>query len=147
MRKDLEFFFFLLNINDQNFKKCVFRVIQELLLEMILDEIKVDIIDRCLVYVIQYLKDLEDEDIFQIYIVIIDIVIRCCVVFVIFYCDYKKMKKDFFSKISKSCLLINKIWNKMVFRKVMKIEDLVCYQLFKGLMFFVVVFGKFRFGK
>lgn len=64
MRKDLEFFFFLLNINDQNFKKCVFRVIQELLLEMILDEIKVDIIDRCLVYVIQYLKDLEDEDIF-----------------------------------------------------------------------------------
>lgn len=94
---------------------------------MILDEIKVDIIDRCLVYVIQYLKDLEDEDIFQIYIVIIDIVIRCCVVFVIFYCVYKKIKKDFFSKISKSVLLINKIWIKVVFRKGVKIEDLVCY--------------------
>lgn len=137
----------LLNINDQNFKKCVFRAIQESLLEMTLDETKVDIIDRCLVYVIQHLKDSEDEDTLQTHIVTIDTVIRCCAASAILYCDYKKTKKDSFSKISKSCSSINKIWNKMASRKAMKTEDPVCYQLLKGSMSLVAAFGKLRFGK
>lgn len=95
-RKDLESLSSLLNINDQNFKKCVFRAIQESLLEMTLDETKVDIIDRCLVNVIQHLKDSEDEDTLQTHIVTIDTVIRCCAASAILYCDYKKNEERFF---------------------------------------------------
>lgn len=146
-RKDIESLSSLLNINDQNFKKCVFRAIKISLLEMPLSETTVDIIDRCLVYVIQHLKDSEDEDTLQTHIVTIDTVIRCCAASAILYCSYKKKKKDSFSKISKSCSSINKIWTKAASRKDMKTEDPVCYKFLKGAVSLVATFNKFKFGK
>lgn len=114
---------------------------------MPLSETTVDIIDRCLVYVIQHLKDSEDEDTLQTHIVTIDTVIRCCAASAILYCSYKKKKKDSFSKISKSCSSINKIWTKAASRKDMKTEDPVCYKFLKGAVSLVATFNKFKFGK
>ena len=127
-------------MNDTTFNSSVLRSIQTLLLEMPLKDTPVAFIDRCLNDVLQYLKISEFGDMLQIHIDTIDTVLRCSATAVIFYCEYKEIKKESFTNIKKSCSLIAKMWGSL------KNGHTQAHQKLKGAISLVKTMKKFKLG-
>nr|XP_022339525.1 uncharacterized protein LOC111134623 isoform X2 [Crassostrea virginica] len=138
--KDIDSLSALLDINETTFNSDVLRAIQTLLLELSLNDTQVAFIDKCLNDVLQYLKRSEFGDMLRIYVDTIDTVLRCSATAVIYYSEYKEIKKQSYTKLKKSCSSISKIWGSL------KSGNTQAHQKLKGALSLLKTMEKFKLG-
>jgi hypothetical protein len=147
--KDIESLSKLVSVTDDTFRNVVLRSIQKALMEISLSGATVGIIDICLKNVAHHLQnyDKEEDSPEKATVSTLPTVLRCCAIASMLHGCFREEMKDLFTRMTKSCEAIKKLWRSGISKKKLKFSNPVVCKMVKGAIDLLAAMGKFRFGK